>query len=169
MNDLLKQLSSYNLFNNLLPGVLFAMGAESCTSYSFVHSDNLLVDAFVYYFIGMVLSRFGSLVVEPVLRHHSFIGFADYSDFLTAAGKDPKIETLSEANNTYRTLLAGLLLLGALYVWEQTTILVPLLAGYSGLLLLIGLSATFFFAYCKQTLLLPLTLVVANLLPFGVA
>ena len=49
MTDLIKKLSSYNLFNYLLPGVVFVALSHAFTGYSFVH-DNLLIAAFLYYF-----------------------------------------------------------------------------------------------------------------------
>lgn len=67
MKDLLDKLSSYNIFNYLLPGVLFAGMSKSVSGYDLVQ-ENLLVGVFVYYFIGMVISRLGSLLVEPLLK-----------------------------------------------------------------------------------------------------
>jgi hypothetical protein len=54
MKELLDKISSYNLFNYLLPGVLFATLAEYLTSYHLVQ-DDLVVGAFVYYFMGLVV------------------------------------------------------------------------------------------------------------------
>lgn len=59
------KISSYNLFNYFLPGVLFAALADTVTSYNFLQSD-LVVGVFVYYFFGLVISRFGSLIIEPL-------------------------------------------------------------------------------------------------------
>lgn len=56
MNELIERLSSCNLFNCLPPGVFFVALAEQQTGFSFVQ-DNLLLAAFVYYFIGLVISR----------------------------------------------------------------------------------------------------------------
>src|SRR5215467_1053056 len=102
MKDLLDKISSYNLFNYLLPGVLFAALAETWTSYRFLQS-NLVVGVFVYYFFGLVISRVGSLIIEPSLRKVSFVKFASYDDFVAASQKDPKIDVLSEVNDMYRT------------------------------------------------------------------
>ncbi len=64
MKELLDRLSSYNLFNYLLPGVVFAIVAKSVTSYNFLQ-DDIFVGAFTYYFIGLVVSRVGSTILEP--------------------------------------------------------------------------------------------------------
>lgn len=105
MKDLLDKLTTYNLFNYLFPGVVFVIVASIFTKYSFVQQD-IVLGVFLYYFIGLVISRFGSLVVEPILRKLSFVEFVEYGDFVAAAKKDEKIELLSEANNSYRTLFA---------------------------------------------------------------
>lgn len=117
MGDLINKISSYNLFNYLFPGIVFVALSKEITAYSFVQQD-ILVGAFLYYFIGLVISRFGSLVVEPILKKIKFIEFADYKDFVVASQKDPQIEILSEANNTYRTLLSMFLLVFLLKLYE---------------------------------------------------
>src|SRR4030042_1443125 len=103
MKEILDKLSSYNLFNYLLPGIIFVILAGKITHYSFVQED-IILGAFLYYFIGLVISRFGSLVIEPLLKCLSFVQFADYKDFVSTSKKDDKLELLLEVNNTYRTL-----------------------------------------------------------------
>ena len=105
MKELLDKLSSYNLFNYLLPGTIFAVVAERITTYRFP-KDNIVLELFAYYFAGLIVSRIGSLVLEPLLRKLKFVEFAAYKDFIRASAKDQKIELLSEQNNMYRTLCA---------------------------------------------------------------
>jgi len=99
----------------------------------------------------MVLSRIGSLVTEPLLKRLSFIRYADYSEFLAAARDDPKLDTLSEQNNTYRTLLTGALVLTVVVLWGNVEVMLPRLILLRGLLLLTAITALFLFAYRKQT------------------
>lgn len=105
MSDFLGKLSSYNLLNYLFSGVLFVIFSDLFTSYSFAKED-LVIGAFLYYFIGLVVSRIGSLIIDPVLKWTRFVSFADHSDFVKASKTDPKLEILSEQNNVYRTLIA---------------------------------------------------------------
>ena len=63
MKEIIDKLSSYNIFNYLLPGVLFVAIAKNFTEYNLI-LDNDFIGAFFYYFIGMVISRFGSLIIE---------------------------------------------------------------------------------------------------------
>jgi hypothetical protein len=110
VGDFLSKLSSYNLFNNLVPGVLFVWIAGGIVGRDLVPHD-LVVSLFAYYFLGMVVSRFGSLVMEPLLRRTGFLRYGDYRDFVRASKIDPKIETLLEVSNMYRSITAMLVLL----------------------------------------------------------
>lgn len=150
MKDLLNKISSYNLFNYLVPGVIFVLLASRVTQYSLIQQD-IVIGLFLYYFIGLVISRFGSLIIEPLLIGVSFLRCADYQDFIVASKKDEKLDVLSEVNNTYRTLLSmvGLLLLLKLY--EKIEGRVPVLKTYNALALLVLLLVVFLFSYRKQT------------------
>ncbi len=150
MQDLLSRISSYNLFNYLLPGIIFAIIAEQTTRYHLVH-DNLVLGMFLYYFIGLIISRFGSLVIEPFLRWTKFLRFSDYSDFVAASRKDKKIELLSEINNSYRTFCSLFLLLALLRVYEGLETRFVAMGRWNAPLLLLALLVMFLFSYRKQT------------------
>ena len=150
MNDFLSKISSYNLFNYLFPGILFAVLAKQITHYSFLQNE-IVIGVFLYYFIGMVISRVGSLVIEPALKWLSFVKFAAYRNFVSASKKDPKIEILSEANNTYRTLCALFMLLLLLKAYEKLEEKWAMLQGRGGIVLAFLLLVMFLFAYRKQT------------------
>ena len=150
MKDLLSKLSSYNLFNYLVPGVVFVALSQAFTGYSLVH-DNLLIAAFLYYFIGLVISRIGSLVIEPAFKKLGFIRFADYGDFVAASRKDTKLELLSEVNNSYRTLCSMFLLLPFLKLYGRVETALPSLHDWNAVFLFAFLFALFILSYRKQT------------------
>lgn len=103
MNELLSKLSSYNIFNYLLPGVLFAVIGDEIASYSLMQKE-IIVGAFIYYFYGLVISRIGSLILEPIVKWLGFVNFSLHEDFVSASQVDGKIEILLEESNMYRTL-----------------------------------------------------------------
>jgi hypothetical protein len=150
MNELFNKLSSYNIFNYLLPGILFAIFAGEIIHYPLVQRD-ILTGAFLYYFLGLVVSRFGSLTIEPILKWLRFVKFADYKDFVLVSQKDPKLDVLSEVNNTYRTLAAlfSLLLLLKLYVKLEARF--PGLKEWDITIMAVLLLVMFLFSYRKQT------------------
>lgn len=150
MKEILEKISSYNLFNYLLPGTLFAIILDKFTNYSLVQ-ENLIVGAFMYYFIGLIISRFGSLIIEPLLKKMSFLKFADYKDFISASKKDAKIELFSEINNMYRTLTAMLILILTLRLYEFLDSKLPALKDWNLFILIVLLLIMFLYSYRKQT------------------
>ena len=78
MKELLDKLSSYNIFNYLFPGVLFVVFLSKVSNYDLIQKD-IITGAFLYYFIGLVISRVGSLFIEPFLKRIKFLKFSDYS------------------------------------------------------------------------------------------
>ncbi len=150
MKEIIDKLASYNLFNYLLPGVLFVTIANKFTGYSFTE-DNLIVAGFVYYFIGLVISRFGSLVIEPFLKKISFLKFIDYKEYIIASKKDPKIDLLSESNNMYRTFILMLVLLVVLKLYELIELKFQMLKNWNPYILIGLLLIMFLYSYQKQT------------------
>ena len=148
MKDLLDKLSSYNIFNYLLPGTIFVGLGAQLTSYSLIQ-ENILIGLFLYYFIGLIISRLGSLILEPLFE--KFVKFATYEDYVKASKLDPKIEIFSEQNNMYRSLciLSIALILLKIYdlIWgSQSLDNVAII-----FIFLIGLLVLFLFSYKKQT------------------
>lgn len=150
MKDILEKISSYNIFNYLLPGVLFAALVTNISSYKIIQND-IVTGAFIYYFLGLVISRIGSLLVEPFLKKTGFLSFARYEDFIVASTHDPKIEVLSEANNMYRTFCSLFLMVAAVVGYDNLSIKYPSLSSLGPYFLLALLLALFLFSYRKQT------------------
>jgi hypothetical protein len=150
MKELLAKLTSYNLLNYLLPGVVFAVLAQQLTSYSFLQHE-VVVAVFLYYFIGLVISRFGSLVIEPVLKKVKFLKFAEYADYVKASKTDDKIELLSEVNNSFRTYLSLFVLLLLVKLLEWMSQQFNWLLQYRAFLIIVLLLVLFLFAYRKQS------------------
>lgn len=150
MNSLLEKLSSYNIFNYLLPGIIFVVVAKEFTHYSLIQQD-IVVGIFLYYFVGLVISRFGSIIIEPFLRRVSYLNFADYKEFVAASQKDSKLDLLSEANNTYRTFCSLFALLFLLKLYDQIESRFPALKDWSLTIVVFALLVMFLFSYRKQT------------------
>ncbi|MGR5242063.1 hypothetical protein ACPV36_14295 [Photobacterium damselae] len=150
MNELLAKISSYNLFNYLFPGALFVVLLEELTQFS-LRQDDLVLGVFFYYFIGLVISRIGSVLVEPVLKKLRIVKFADYADYLVASKEDGLIVTLSEQNNMFRTLCSVMLCLGGAKVWEFYSLQAPWFSDNMEAIVIGGLGVLFVLAYRKQT------------------
>ncbi len=164
MKEIIDKLSSYNIFNYLLPGVLFVAIAKYFTEYNFI-LENDFIGAFFYYFIGMVISRFGSLIIEPILKKFKFVKFSDYSDFISASKKDTKIELFSEVNNTYRTITSMLFLLLILKLYNHCDFQYHFTKGISLCVVIVLVLLMFLFAYRKQTSYINKRIISAKKLP----
>lgn len=145
-----EKISSYNLFNYLFTGAIFLIGSDQIAQTQFI---NLPVAAFILlaYFIGMVLSRIGSLIIEPMFKKTGFVKFAAYSDFLKAEKSDTKIPALLEVNNTYRTFIAVFAALAAMKIGVATKDRFPPVALFMEWAWPVALTVLFAFAYRKQT------------------
>jgi len=142
---MLEKLSSYNLLNYLVPGVITVLVVSKTTHFNLIQQD-IWLGAFFYYFVGMLVSRFGSLIIEPILKRiktkkGSFIEFANYGDFAKASSTNPKIEVLSEANNLYRSFISSFMCIGLLIVYDHVRTISPVIINIEKpvvILLLIG-------------------------------
>ena len=148
MEKLLEKLSSYNIFNYLLPGIIFSILLEKTTTYKIIH-ENIIMEAFLAYFIGLLISRISSVIIEPILKKVKFVKFAEYNDFVLASENDNKIELLSEANNMYRVFISLFVVLIIVHIYEQ--LLQQVLGEYTNFILIVLLLSLFLFSYRKQT------------------
>ena len=150
MKELIEHIGSYNIFNYLLPGIVFSVVIENYTSFNLLPEDAMIM-AFVCYFIGLTISRVGSLVIQPILEKLKFTVPENYTSFIGASKKDLKIEVLSEQNNTYRTIISMLLLIGVSIFYNWLVFQYPMLNSYSTWIILVPIFILFLFAYRKQT------------------
>jgi len=150
MKDLLEKLSSYNIFNYLLPGVVFVVLADALTNFYFVQQD-IILGVFLYYFIGLIISRLGSIVIEPLLKWSKFVKFSPYVSFLSASKEDKSLEVLSEVNNMYRTFCSLFVSLILLKIYERLSISFPIMERWTAEFAVVGMLVLFCFSYRKQT------------------
>ncbi len=150
MKELIEKITTYNIFNHLLPGALFAVFAERITAHKIVQAD-LVTGVFIYYFIGMVISRLGSLCFEPFAKRFKFVNFVNYSDFVEASKVDAKLEPLSEANNTYRTMCSLFATLIALKLYDVLSANIGISISVNIYIMLFSLLVLFAFSFRKQS------------------
>ena len=117
-----EKISSYNIFNNLFPGIIFCSVLTKATRFCFT-SESIIEQLFIWYFTGMIISRIGSVFVESSLkkikfRKKPYLVVADYKEYITDSEAKPFIATLSETNNTYRTIIALLFSMGLVYLYD---------------------------------------------------
>nr|WP_027871571.1 hypothetical protein [[Eubacterium] cellulosolvens] len=150
MERILDKISEYTVINNIFPGAIFVYMVDMLCKIK-VQSDSILIMVFVYYFLGVVLSRIGSIVVEPILKKCKILKHAKYEDFVVAEKKDDKIQTLLGVGNMYRTLIATVVMLlltkGAIEIAKISSSIKFLIIVVS----IICLMLLLILAYVKQT------------------
>jgi hypothetical protein len=110
IKDVIDKVSSYNLFNYLLPGFLF--NTILCQTTSILEFDKLdLTYVVIIYFEGLVISRIGSIVFEELLLKYHRIKTISTSDLFKQFKNNTKLEIIFEAMNMYRTLATMSILL----------------------------------------------------------
>ena len=88
-------LSHYNLFNYLFPGSIYVIAVNHFTRLT-LPTKNLWESFFLFYVIGLTISRIGSILVKPYLieKLPCYPQEKEYGDFIEATKQDPKIDIL---------------------------------------------------------------------------
>lgn len=144
------KISNYNILNNLIPGAILCVVFKYLVGYDFMNVGTLELIV-IFYFAGMINSRIGSLILEPILKKIKWVTFRDHHYFVEAEQKDKKINSLVEVNNIYRSmisiaftsLIVKLYYVGVEQQWDFGNV--------SEWILLVALLLLFAFAYKKQT------------------
>ncbi|MDD2307453.1 MAG: hypothetical protein PHP53_22305 [Prolixibacteraceae bacterium] len=113
--------------------------------------ENVLEGVFLYYFIGMLINRVGSLCIEPILRKTKLVVFQPLKDFNKAKTLDAKIEIHSETNNMFRSVAAMFLVLCVFIAYDMTGIKFDWNAGFAKLAIVLALFVFLILSYRKQT------------------
>lgn len=69
-------------------------------------SNHIIQEVVLFYFIGLIISRIGSLLIEPILKKLCKRNYCSYNDYIDGSQEDSKIELFLEVNNTFRTMIA---------------------------------------------------------------
>lgn len=146
---IIDKLSQYNFLTNILPGTVLCLIIEYVVGYHIIN-DDIYLSYIMFYFAGIVNSRFGSLVVEPLLKKARIVKFEEYDRFVQAENKDPKITMLSQETNVYRSYLSVMCLTLLLLGFNQISMRCQSLQQYADILLVSLLFVLFLLSYIKQ-------------------
>lgn len=149
MGKFIEKLDSYELMTSLLPGAFFCISLKIFCGIEFP-IENVVEEIVVYYFLGLIINRIGSIIVKPFLLKINVIKEAAYDEYVNAEKKDSKIKVLMETCNYYRSMMTGclLLLIMKCVFWCPLNIS-WFQENWRGILLL-GLIVLFLAAYRKQ-------------------
>lgn len=147
---IIDKLSQYNFLTNILPGTVLCIILKYFVGYDLI-PDDFYQAGIVFYFVGMVNSRVGSLVIEPILKAISWVKFAPYSEFLRAEKEDAKLTILSQENNVFRSYISLMFISILGYIYKNCSLDLRLSLNNESLVIIVILFVLFLFAYKKQT------------------
>lgn len=166
VKNMIEKISSYDILNNLLPGIIFCSIVERTTRIQ-IFAGEIWEKIFLYYFAGMIISRIGSIFIKKILKSikvcnkktkekEEFLKFAPYGDYIEASEANPFIKVLNETNNIYRTIIAMMVVvMGAkIYDWLIYDLIDNFGIAGNNLIFLITCLAViilFIYSYKKQT------------------
>lgn len=150
MAKFLEKLEEYNIFNYLLPGIIFTYILKYYVGID-VFQKNIIEMAFIYYFIGSVISRIGSILLETFLIKIKFLRYVSHSDYVDASKEDKVIEKLSMVNNMYRTLCSAFIILIILKIAKAVVEYFKLSQSTISTTIIISGIILYLFSYRKQT------------------
>ena len=145
MEKIIEKIEIYHFINYLLPGTIFVAILNKIFENNFFDS-NIVIVVIEYYFIGLILSRIGSVLLQPIFKKTKIIKYADYNKYIKASKEDDKLEILQREANQYRTYIATFIILAIVQSYicienKNFTII---------LVLFVGLAILFTLAYKKQ-------------------
>lgn len=145
MEKIIEKIEIYHFINYLLPGTIFVAIFNKIFENNFFDS-NIVIVVIEYYFIGLILSRIGLVLLQPIFKKTKIIKYADYNKYIKASKEDDKLEILQREANQYRTYIATFIILAIVQSYicienKNFTII---------LVLFVGLAILFTLAYKKQ-------------------
>lgn len=149
MEKIIEKISSYHIFNNLVPGYLFLIISEQIIEKKLI-IDNIVYSFFAAYFIGIIISRLSSLVVEKMINKLWNLKKEPYEKYIEANKKDTKIEILNQDRNMYRslcTLMIIELVLKGIVMFNVSSLINR---DFAILLIFLVLAILFAFSFVKQ-------------------
>ena len=150
LTKLIEKLSSYQILNYLIPGSVFCVLLKHLVEYDIIHFS-MVENVIICYFVGMVNSRLGSLILYPILKKTKFIKEAEYPDFVAAEKKDSKVTILSDINNVFRSFTNVMLLLLCSLGIKNIDCISNFVIGNIDWIAIISLFIIFLFSVRKQT------------------
>ena len=148
---LVEKFDRYNFLTNMLPGAVLCMALEHFVGYKLLESNEWMLSVILFYFVGIVNNRFGSLVVESSLKRLTIFKFEPYEDYIKAEKIDKKIDVLNADNNSFRSYISVFLLSLLAFIFKTVTNYFPAVKEIEGFILIFSLLILFICAYHKQT------------------
>lgn len=118
MENIVSKISSYELLNNLVPGGVALLALDWFNVWSFAGMD-MAVLLLLAYVVGILCSRAGSLLLEPLAKRMRIVGWREYRLYLQAESEDNKLANLQAVSNMYRSLAGCLVFVLVIIILDR--------------------------------------------------
>lgn len=119
VKSIINKLSTYQFFNFIYPGAVF-LGLLKFKGVQLPMLDKVWWFLLGSYFLGMTISRFGSIVIEWVSKKAKWITEYDIKKYAEHRKEDSFTEVLLELTNIYRTLCSlGVWMFMCTLIWYK--------------------------------------------------
>lgn len=148
---LIDKLSQYQLATNILPGMVLCAMLQYVVGYDILTSDKIYIQGIIVYFVGVMNNRFGSIVIEPLLKSIKLLDKAKYDEFVKAELKNEKVRILNMEGNAFRSYSATMALTLIAMLFKYLTNLLECPVVYQYIIAIFLLLFLFIASYIKQT------------------
>lgn len=148
---ILEKISSYNILTNIIPGAVLCVVLRFLVGYDVFTGQNWFVLGVIFYIIGVINNRFGSLVIGPFLKWIHFVNPCPYKDYIKAENTDAKVAVLNTENNVFRSYVAVFTLSLITLFYKTVLSRWGFLSDNINVVILLLLVILFAFSYRKQT------------------
>ncbi|MCD8056404.1 MAG: hypothetical protein LUE25_06830 [Clostridiales bacterium] len=152
METILKTIDQYDIFNNFIPGAAYIFLVNQL--YGKELTEGILDFLVASYIVGIIVSRFGSIAVEWIIKDKlKLVEPPVKNEFIDAEIKDPlkKITKLNMVATMYRSLLSAVIMAGFTGLWIVVRTYIPVIKTFENTVIIILLVILFTLSYRKQT------------------
>lgn len=147
---IIDKLSQYSFITNILPGAILCIILKYLVGYDLFFTNDWVLIGIIFYFVGMVNNRVGSVIIMPILRWTRFIKLKPYAEYISAEKKDEKITTLSLESTAFRSYISVCFLSLLSMLFKTLSDRSEFINNNTSLILLLLLFILFLFSYRKQ-------------------
>ena len=149
MDKILQALNQYDVVTCIIPGLVFCQLTDwmYCTKFMGTDAFNLLVTSYIF---GLIISRIGSIIIEPFCEKVGIIHKAPYSEWVQAKKQDDEIDTITTKSTVYRSLSALIFFQMILYICWLFELQHIIFTRCGIFMLCLAAMGFIFFAYRKQ-------------------
>lgn len=150
ITKLLDKISAYQVVNYIIPGSVLCVLLKHIVGYDII-AFSMIENVIICYFVGLVNSRLGSLILRPILKKCCLVKDAPYDDFVSVEKYDAKLTMLSDINNVFRSFASVMLVLLIAYGIKHIEIIEKYIITNFNWIAILFLLILFVFSIRKQT------------------